>query len=71
MNPSFLSTALTEVAQSMVTMEPVLFFYGGLIAAAAVLWIIGVATFGRSGAALPVDQSTAPSPGQRITPAAL
>jgi Mg2+/Co2+ transporter CorB len=38
---------LNEVAHSTVTLEPVLFFYGAAIAAAAMLWTVGVLVFGR------------------------
>lgn len=73
MNPTFLTTAindrlLNEVAHSTVSLEPVLFFYGGLIAAAAVLWMVGVVVFGRPGATKTTGQPTATLHRQRITP---
>jgi len=76
MNPNFPTHAVSqsllhEVAHSTVTMEPVLFFYGAVIVAAAVLWTIGVLAFGRSGAPSVAEPSTASSPRPRITPAVL
>jgi hypothetical protein len=52
MSPTFTTTIisdslLNEVAHSTVTLEPVLFFYGAAIAAAAMLWTVGVLAFGR------------------------
>ena len=75
MNPSFATTVVSqnllhEVAHSTVTMEPVLFFYGAVIVAAAVLWTIGVLAFGRSGAPSVAEPSTHSSP-RRITHAVL
>jgi len=61
-------TLLNEIAQSTVSLEPVLFFYGGLIAAAAVLWMIGVVAFGRPSAANVAGEPIATSRQQRTTP---
>ena len=61
-------TLLNEIARSAVSLEPVLFFYGGLIAAAAVLWMIGVVAFGRPRTAKAAGEPMAASRHQRTTP---
>jgi len=73
MSPTFPSSVindrvLNEVAHSTVTLEPVLFFYGGLIAAAVVLWMIGAVTFGRSNSTDAASLPMATLSEQRVTP---
>ena len=66
MYPTFKPTTvnaslLTEVAQSTLSLDPVLFFYGGVAVVAVTLWVLGVLTFGRA-AARPVGSRESVSP---------
>ena len=55
---------LNEVAQTSLSLDPVLFFYGVCFSLAVILWTIGVLTLGRA----PKEQSIAPAEVTTIEP---
>jgi hypothetical protein len=72
MYPTFPSAALSErllheVAQTSLSLDPVLFFYSTMAATAVLFWTVGVLVFGRPGSRTS-SVSAAQIPQARITP---